>query len=75
MKLQEVIDNLNRTIAGKIELKEYLERSFNGELFARMVEINIDELNRILIDLLKVQTTQNKTDSPHEAFGCIGDRS
>ena len=54
MKLQEVIDNLNRTIDGKMTLRDALER--HGPSFARMVEVNIDELKRIRDDLLKVQS-------------------
>lgn len=55
MKLQEVIDRLNNTIEGKVELKEYLERAFNGRVYARMVEINIDELKKIRDDLLSIK--------------------
>ena len=51
--LQTVIDNLDRTIAGKMTLKDALER--HGPIFARLLEVNVDELKRIREDLLKVR--------------------
>ncbi len=55
MKLQEVIDNINRTIEGKMALRDALAQ--HGPAFARMVEINLDELKAIRADLLKVQAS------------------
>lgn len=57
MTVQEIIDNLNRTINGKRELLATLEREASTWNLAgvEMVRINVEELERIRDDLLKVK--------------------
>ena len=57
MKLQEVIDNLNRTIFDKEILADLLEISdqYANVVMARVIRINVEELTKIRDDLLKVE--------------------
>jgi len=55
MTLQEVIDNLTRTIEGKITLRDALVTGNANENVIKFVQINIDELERIKQDLLKIK--------------------
>ena len=55
MNIQTVIDNLDRTIAGKIELRNQLRFGTCLPSLADLVQINIDELNRIREDLITVR--------------------
>lgn len=57
MKLQEVIDGLNRTIAGKEELLSVI----SNDTIRQFIQINVDELKRILEDLQKVKKSQNSS--------------
>jgi hypothetical protein len=56
MKLQEVIDNLNRTIEGKERLLARVSEGEFGIVVGHYVEVNLNELRRIRDDLLKVKS-------------------
>ena len=51
MHIQTVIDNLERTIKGKQQLKD---AGSKDALISRVLEINISELERILADIKQV---------------------
>jgi hypothetical protein len=57
MTVQEIIDNLDRTIEGKEDLHRTMIDSGTvaGVTMARWVKVNLDELKRIREDLLKVK--------------------
>ena len=57
MKLQEVIDGLDRTITGKEELLSII----SNDTIRQFIQINVDELKRILEDLQKVKKSQNSS--------------
>jgi len=50
--LQEVIDNLEQTIVGKRELLSKME---TGSIMGQIVNINIEELERIKADLSEIK--------------------
>lgn len=58
MTIDKVIENLNNTIEGKEILKQVFVDA-GKEAFAKLVQINIDELSRIRDDLVVVRNLAN----------------
>ena len=65
MNIQEVADNLRLTIAGKEKYLAQLRKTYDQtgvrSAVAAYVELNIDELERILVDV--EQCIESKVDS------------
>lgn len=58
MTLQNVIDNLNNTIAGKEELLNILLRETSSDICCQFIRMNLSELRAIRDDIIKVKKSQ-----------------
>jgi hypothetical protein len=60
MTINDVINNLTRTIRGKTKLLSIIEADVNQARDVEYIKINLDELNRIKADLEKVRDSLPK---------------